>query len=69
LAWLSALSTIASGQGSPLALQQVALERAGIDPIRIEQPWSFAALMTSRTGVSPLARNRKFESISLQQGV
>jgi hypothetical protein len=45
----SALSTIASGQGSPYFSRRSRSSEPALTPMRIEQPWSRAALITSRT--------------------
>ena len=47
--WSSPLSTIASGQGSPYFSSRCFSRLPALTPIRIEQPWSRAALITSRT--------------------
>ena len=48
-AWFSALSTIASGHGSPYFSKSSRSSEPALTPMRIEQPWSRAAWMTSRT--------------------
>ena len=47
--WSSPLSIIASGQGSPYFSSRCRSRLPALTPIRIEQPWSRAALITSRT--------------------
>jgi hypothetical protein len=47
--WLSADSTIASGQGSPYFSKSSRSSEPALTPIRIEQPWSLAARTTSAT--------------------
>ena len=48
-AWARALSTIASGQGSPYFSSRSRSSEPALTPMRIEQPWSRAAWITSRT--------------------
>jgi hypothetical protein len=48
-AWRSALSTIASGQGSPYFSSKSRSSEPALTPMRIAQPWSRAAAITSRT--------------------
>ena len=48
-AWSRALSTMASGQGSPYFSSRWLSRLPALTPIRIEQPWSRAAWITSRT--------------------
>ena len=48
-AWFSALSTIASGQGSPYFSSRSRSSEPAFTPMRIEQPWSRAAWTTSFT--------------------
>ena len=48
-AWYSALSTSASGFGSPYFSSRCRSSEPAFTPIRIEQPWSRAALTTSFT--------------------
>ena len=50
--WSSPLSTIASGQGSPYFSSRWRSRLPAFTPIRMEQPWSRAALMTSLTRFS-----------------
>ena len=47
--WSRALSTIASGQGSPYFSSRCFSRQPALTPMRIEQPWSRAAAITSRT--------------------
>ena len=49
LAWYSALSTSASGLGSPYFSSRCFSSEPAFTPMRMEQPWSRAALMTSFT--------------------
>ena len=44
LAWSSALSTIASGQGSPYFSSRSLSSEPALTPMRIEQPWSLRRL-------------------------
>ena len=46
---IGALSTIASGQGSPYFSSRCCSKLPALTPMRMEQPWSRAALMTSFT--------------------
>ena len=48
-AWRRALSTMASGQGSPNCSKRSRSSEPPLTPMRMEQPWSRAAWMTSRT--------------------
>ncbi|MNY15382.1 hypothetical protein D3C86_1485920 [compost metagenome] len=48
-AWFSALSTIASGQGSPYFSSSSFSSEPALTPMRMEQPWSRAAWTTSLT--------------------
>ena len=48
-AWFSALSTMASGQGSPYFSSRSRSSEPALTPMRMEQPWSVAAWITSRT--------------------
>ena len=48
-AWNRPLSSIACGQGSPYFSSRSRSSEPALTPIRIEQPWSRAAWITSRT--------------------
>ncbi len=50
--WSSPDSTIASGQGSPYFSRRSFSRLPAFTPMRMEQPWSFAARMTSFTRFS-----------------